>query len=598
MLHGRRLSLFVAVAIMAAAVGSAAGDTPLKVLFIGNSFTNQNDLPTIFGNLVMDAGWQPATVVNASVVGQTLQYHTTNAATLAQIDAGGWDCVILQEYSTRPTDSPNDANANPAQFKADATWLYDRVKLTSPTAKVVLYATWARQETNSYYPTYSPDRDTMQAQLNFHYHDAAENYIPAHSTAAVKTDVLVAPVGEAWHLNYHGDNVMLHATDKYHPNQAGSYLAGLVIYGTIYGRSGQGRTPQLGLTPGQCDYLQGIADATTGVTAPGGPAGQRGYGVFMGDFETPALPNDSDFLNRKVSGWTQNSPSTNGLSVRNSANDLFANTSKVGGVDRDLPAPANGRQFLWINSGEVIQQLRDVLLPKTKYTLTVAVGRILKTSYVDTNYYIKLYAGDQVIQTLTGDTASLPLGEFTDHVITFHTDDQVAPGQPLRIFLGRTGTQVSARLAFDNVRLSVKMDGDFSGDGAVTQGDYTIWADTFGFDGSPGKEDMRADGNGDGHITHGDYTIWADNYARTIDAPLTVAQASLPAASDAPLQPGSATDAGQGDAPAIAAAICSQAATKENAPGTATERRARLIAARKELRAMRAAARQFRKANK
>ena len=61
---------------------------------------------------------------------------------------------------------------------------------------------------------------------------------------------------------------------------------------------------------------------------------------------------------------------------------------------------------------------------------------------------------------------------------------------------------------------AVEVPGDFNGDGFVSQGDYTIWADTFGFDGSPGKTDMRADGNGDGRITHGDYTIWADNYGK------------------------------------------------------------------------------------
>jgi hypothetical protein len=49
--------------------------------------------------------------------------------------------------------------------------------------------------------------------------------------------------------------------------------------------------------------------------------------------------------------------------------------------------------------------------------------------------------------------------------------------------------------------------GDANGDGAVTDADYTIWADTY-----QSTTDPRADFNGDGTVTDADYTIWADNY--------------------------------------------------------------------------------------
>jgi len=58
----------------------------------------------------------------------------------------------------------------------------------------------------------------------------------------------------------------------------------------------------------------------------------------------------------------------------------------------------------------------------------------------------------------------------------------------------------------------VLIPGDFNGDGEVTGADYVVWAATFGNDGSPGKEDLRADGNGDGVVTGADYVIWAANF--------------------------------------------------------------------------------------
>jgi len=57
--------------------------------------------------------------------------------------------------------------------------------------------------------------------------------------------------------------------------------------------------------------------------------------------------------------------------------------------------------------------------------------------------------------------------------------------------------------------------GDYNGDGTVSGADYVVWADTFGNDGSAGKEDLRADGNGDGAVSGADYVIWADNFGAT-----------------------------------------------------------------------------------
>ena len=55
----------------------------------------------------------------------------------------------------------------------------------------------------------------------------------------------------------------------------------------------------------------------------------------------------------------------------------------------------------------------------------------------------------------------------------------------------------------------VLLNGDANRDGAITGGDYTIWADHFGATVTPFT---NGDFNGDGHVTGTDYTIWADNF--------------------------------------------------------------------------------------
>jgi len=63
-----------------------------------------------------------------------------------------------------------------------------------------------------------------------------------------------------------------------------------------------------------------------------------------------------------------------------------------------------------------------------------------------------------------------------------------------------------------DVELPEPLAGDYNGDGTVSGADYVVWADTFGNDGSPGKEDLRADGSGDGLVSGTDYVIWANNF--------------------------------------------------------------------------------------
>ena len=77
--------------------------------------------------------------------------------------------------------------------------------------------------------------------------------------------------------------------------------------------------------------------------------------------------------------------------------------------------------------------------------------------------------------------------------------------------------------------------GDFNGDGSVTHGDYTIWADHYGQSIAgvqaehPGWFPAGSYMDGATTVTHGLYTTWADHFGDT--APLAVGQSNLPAVS-------------------------------------------------------------------
>ncbi|MEO0601496.1 MAG: hypothetical protein AAF211_08675 [Myxococcota bacterium] len=249
-------------------------DRPLRLLFLGNSFTHQGPVPTLVRDVAVSVGWPAPDVAYVAPGGQSLSFHRTNPDSLDAVDEGEWDAVVLQDFSTRPTDDAGD----PDGFKADATWFYDRIKARSPEALVVLYETWARHPDHGIYPDTFSDPLAMQAQLRTHYHDAAMVSIPTNATFEPSDEVVVAPVGDAWESHLaESDALMLHGPDLYHAGTAGRVLNAYVLYSTIYDVvvSGAG---SLQLTENEAARLQASADVTTGIVQEPPP------------FESPTFP--------------------------------------------------------------------------------------------------------------------------------------------------------------------------------------------------------------------------------------------------------------------------------------------------------------------
>jgi hypothetical protein len=212
--------LLLALMCMALAGGAAAEN----ILFIGNSYTFYNKLPDLFKEVATSAGVAGLQVESATAGGLTFSNHLSRPGTLAQIDKGNWDVVILQGHSTEA------ARAGVAgSFLKSSAGLYDRIKKSSPKAKVVLYQTWARHadwwlnSTNANVGGRNPAEMQMNTRRGY------------QLAAAQRPDFVIAPCGDAWELNYKNpDALQLHDKDKTHPGYNGSYLTALVLYATIY----------------------------------------------------------------------------------------------------------------------------------------------------------------------------------------------------------------------------------------------------------------------------------------------------------------------------------------------------------------------------
>jgi hypothetical protein len=236
---------------------STPDSSPPRVLFIGNSYTGVNNLPRIFHDVAASAGHAPSEIKAVTPGGVTLYQHLNSPDTLKLIDEGDWDIVVLQAQSQEAAMSEQFPNMRD-HFLRGAAGLYDRIKAGSPRAKIILYQTWARHA--DYWNDPKADRsignnpDDMQARIRKWHQNAA----------AQKNDFLIAPVGDAWELNYQNPNaIRLHAADNSHPAFNGSYLAALVIYGAIYHPPSLNVPYHGDLNSAETLYLQTIATRVT-----------------------------------------------------------------------------------------------------------------------------------------------------------------------------------------------------------------------------------------------------------------------------------------------------------------------------------------------
>lgn len=224
----------------------------LFVLFLGNSYTNVNNLPQLTSNL-SNAGGKMLIVDSNTPGGYTLDSHSTNSTSLNKIMQGKWDYVILQEQSQIPTIDYYRYNSMYPAFER----LNDSIKKYNPCANVVSYMTWGRryggQQCDDQNEYCSPDFVDFS-----HMQDSLES---AYVEISNSVDAYISPVGIAWKKVIEETEIVLHAADNSHPNLSGSYLAACVFYSVFWNESPVGLNFNGGLSNDQALYFQQIADS-------------------------------------------------------------------------------------------------------------------------------------------------------------------------------------------------------------------------------------------------------------------------------------------------------------------------------------------------
>jgi hypothetical protein len=194
----------------------------VRILLVGNSYTYYNDhmLANTLKALAADARYN-VTVDEISYGSSRLQYYYDGQYSdefKALLDANTYQYIVLQEHSTYPVSSKTN-------FVNSVTALNALLTEKQSSAEVVMYMTWARRIDNSWLADNNMTAKEMEDKL-----------YDAYSAAATAIGARLAPVGRAFGL-LRENPIEMYAEDATHPSPAGSYLAALMLYASIFGEN-------------------------------------------------------------------------------------------------------------------------------------------------------------------------------------------------------------------------------------------------------------------------------------------------------------------------------------------------------------------------
>lgn len=199
------VAIAAAAAIALLSLTSCSSQPTIRVLFVGNSFTAIN------GGLdkQLERLTPYAKTESVTYGGFTLKDHWTDGHALQAIRQGGWTYVVLQEQSVTPVMATAQFYRYVDAFNSE---------IVRAGARTVLLMTWERP-------------DMFQAGVT------TNALATAYDDAGGPIGAKVAPAGIAFAASLaQRPDLVLNAQDG-HPTVYGTYLAGCVLYGTLFDRT-------------------------------------------------------------------------------------------------------------------------------------------------------------------------------------------------------------------------------------------------------------------------------------------------------------------------------------------------------------------------
>lgn len=224
----------------------------IRALFIGNSYTEVNNLPQIIAMLAADGG-DTLEFQKSTPGGFRLEQHASHPPTLSLIESGNWDYVILQEQSQIPSFTDWDVESF---FYPYVKTLDSLIHVHNPCATTMMYITWGRKNGDADNCPYFPPLCTylgMDSLLRLRYETVAE-----------QIGASLSPAGPVWrYIRSEYPGIELYTADQSHPTAAGSFAAACAFYSVMFGKNPADRAYNYSLPAVQAHNIRQAAKIVT-----------------------------------------------------------------------------------------------------------------------------------------------------------------------------------------------------------------------------------------------------------------------------------------------------------------------------------------------
>jgi len=218
---------------------------PMRVLFVGNSYTHYNNMPKLFEQMADSKGVKLEVLMDAKS-SHNFQMHSKRTDLYKNIRSTKWDYVVLQGFSRELAQDRAVIDKESIPYIKQ---LLDSIYANNSCTNVLLYQTWG-------YDTGFKD-DSLG--IDWTYQNMSDRIHEGYLYVSEQLNLSIVPVGKAWEtVKENHPQIELYQEDKQHPSLAGSYLAASCFYSALFKTE-----PNLSFTakldPKQAAIIQEIA---------------------------------------------------------------------------------------------------------------------------------------------------------------------------------------------------------------------------------------------------------------------------------------------------------------------------------------------------
>ena len=214
---------------------------PLKILFIGNSYTHMNSMPKLFDKIATSNG-ENVEVVMSAKSSHTFAMHSQRSEMYAKINSQQWDYVVLQGFSRELSYSKQHIDSVSLPYIQQ---IVDSIHQNNSCTDVMLFMTWGYENGFKY-------RDEINT-----FSKMAKAVQYGYRYIADTLNLMIAPVGDVWKEVRSNPAIQLYEKDQMHPSVMGSHLIATTFYTSIFKKKSM---YQLAFNGGNTENMKFIDD--------------------------------------------------------------------------------------------------------------------------------------------------------------------------------------------------------------------------------------------------------------------------------------------------------------------------------------------------